>query len=435
MPRTSALAALLLAAAAMCLPASAFSPSSAVSRPARSWSLGSALPSADAEAAIAELDDDRRANLFQAMLRDLQVESVPLMGCDANRVETMNAALWTTMAELSESDVGQKVCLIMEDIPMDALKAFCTDYGTLQTQTRLIDQLPELKRISVNVLGKGIGPALVIETSDRTAEEMAEKAARSAVESTLDESRSTAALKSFVNRVVVGLEACPYTQTADLSGVGMEPRGVQPGPVKYGFSPTSDACAAMSAFWNSVLELVSVPETEISSTLLSLPAIGSGPGPEAHARFAAVVELMSRYLCLFRGDSVLGLVHFHQSYERNQVHSVNMPAYGHLPPQSWLRPMLRKNGKGEEAEALTDADLDCSNYQRRAPHTVINFLRASQLNAAAGANSIVDLEVGEGRTEKASGIPLYSRNAIRLSEQGRERLQAELDAEIAMAAQ
>ena len=105
MPRTSALAALLLATAAMCLPASAFSPSSAVSRPARSWSLGSALPSADAEAAIAELDDDRRANLFQATLRDLQVESVPLMGCDANRVETMNAALWTTMAELSESDV------------------------------------------------------------------------------------------------------------------------------------------------------------------------------------------------------------------------------------------------------------------------------------------------------------------------------------------
>jgi len=384
------------------------------------------------EAAVAELDDERRANLFQLMLRDLQIENVPLLGCDAREVETMNAALWTTMSELSEIDDGQKVCMIMEDIPIDALKAFATDYGNLMTQTRLMDQLPELQRISVSLLGNGVGPALIIETTDRTAEEMAEKTTRSAVEETLDEFRCTAALKSFVDRIVVGLEACPYTKTPDLSATGLEARGVDPGPVGYRFSKSSDACAAVASFWTSVCELLSVPETEISTTLLSLPAIGPGCNEEAHDRFAAVVELISRNLCLFRGDAVVGLVHFHPFYQRNLIHPVDKPAFGHLPPQSWLRSMLRHNGNEEAAKTLTDEDLDMSNYQRRSPHTMINILRVSQLNAAVGAKSIVDLELEYGTTEKASGITLYSRNAIRLAEEGKDKLQEAVDKEVNM---
>eukprot|EP00527_Entomoneis_sp_CCMP2396_P001519 CAMPEP_0198143832 /NCGR_PEP_ID=MMETSP1443-20131203/10703_1 /TAXON_ID=186043 /ORGANISM="Entomoneis sp., Strain CCMP2396" /LENGTH=352 /DNA_ID=CAMNT_0043807119 /DNA_START=402 /DNA_END=1460 /DNA_ORIENTATION=+ len=345
----------------------------------------------------------------------------------------MNAALWTTMSEVSESDESQKVCIIMEDIPMDALKSFAADYANLLTQSRLMDHLPELARISVSLLGKGVGPALVIETSDRTPDELAEKTARAAMEDLLDESHCTASLKSFVNRIVVGLEACPYTKNPDLSGTGLEARGVNPGPVGYRFSKSSDACAAVASFWTSVCELLSVPESEISTTLLSLPAIGPGNDREAHARFAAVVELISRNLCLFRGDGVFGLVHFHPAYERNLIHPVNKPAFGHLPPQSWLRSMLRHNGNVEQAKSLTDKDLEMSNYQRRSPHTVINILRASQLNAAVGAKSIVDLEILEdGTTEKASGIPLYSRNVIRLAGQGEEKLQSAVENEMNM---
>ena len=65
---------------------------------------------------------------------------------------------------------------------------------------------------------------------------------------------------------------------------------------------------------------------------------------------------------------------------------MHMPAYGHLPPTSWLRPMLKMGGHGPRAEELTDDDLQLSNYQRRAPHTAINILRMTQVNAAAGVS-------------------------------------------------
>mmetsp|Transcript_12636 Transcript_12636/g.15924 ORF Transcript_12636/g.15924 Transcript_12636/m.15924 type:complete len:432 (+) Transcript_12636:193-1488(+) len=385
-------------------------------------------------AASGPVDDDeaRRANLFQNLLRDLETEGVPLLGCDVDQVHTLCAALWSTMADLSESPVGQKVCLIMEAIPLDALRAFTIDYATLQIQSRLIDRLPELQRISVTLLGNGVGPALVIETSDRTEEELAEMMTRKAVEATIDENASLAALKSFVGRMVVGLEVCPYTKTPDIAAVGLARRGVTPAPVGYRFDGSSDACSALAAFWQCVCEILSVPEDELSTTVLSLPAIGHGTTRDAHDRFAAVVELISRNLCLYRGDGVLGLVHFHPAYDRDMVVPVDKPAYGHLPPRSWLRPMLRRNGNDEEAESLSDGDLGLSDYQRRSPHTAINILRVSQINAATGAKSIVDLDIGDGTTEKASGVPLYCRNAIRLAGVGKDELQRAVDAEMAM---
>ena len=58
-------------------------------------------------------------------------------------------------------------------------------------------------------------------------------------------------------------------------------------------------------------ELLGTPEKELSTTMLSLPSVGVGVDSEALARFAIVMELVSRNLCLFRGDDVFGLVHFH----------------------------------------------------------------------------------------------------------------------------
>lgn len=231
---------------------------------------------------------------------------------------------------------------------------------------------------------------------------------------------------------MVGLEACPYTKSVDTSAVGLEKFGVTPGPVGYRYSPTTDACMVMSCFWNSICEMMSEPETNLSSIMLSLPGIGMGSGSEAHNRFAAVVELVGRYLCLFRGDGAFGLVHFHPAYDRSIVHPQRKPAYGHLPPVSWLRPILKMGGHGDKAEMLSDDDLSLSNYQRRSPHSAINILRMTQVNAAAGPKSIVDLDLGEGRTEKASGIPLYTRNTLRMVKMGKGALQAALDADIAL---
>ena len=89
-------------------------------------------------------------------------------------------------------------------------------------------------------------------------------------------------------------------------------------------------------------------------------------------------------------------------------------------------------GHGVEAEELSDDELALSNYQRRAPHTAINILRMSQVNAAAGAKSVVDLDLGDGTTEKASGITLYTRNTLRMAEMGKDALQTALDADIAI---
>lgn len=97
-----------------------------------------------------------------------------------------------------------------------------------------------------------------------------------------------------------------------------------------------------------------------------------------------------------------------------------------------VRPILKMGGHEKEAEQLSDEDLALSNYQRRSPHTAINILRMTQVNAAAGSKSIVDLDLGDGRVEKASGITLYTRNTIRMAEMGKEALQTALDADIAM---
>lgn len=322
----------------------------------------------------------------------------------------------------------------MESIPLGALKAFEEDFTILKTQARLMAYLPELKRISVSLIGKGVGPALVIETGERTEEDMEEKAARVNAGGSIvyEEDKCTAALKSFIDRVVVGEEACPYTKNIDFAATGLESRGITPGPVAYRFNESSDACAVVGAFWTCVCELLGTPEPELSTTMLSLPAVGAGVDSEALNRFAIVMELVSRNLCLFRGDDVFGLVHFHPAYDRTQIHPIDKPSYGHLPPQEWLRHMMKLNRNTDAAENMTDEEIALSNYQRRAPFTAINILRVNQLNAAAGPKSIVDLDLGDGVTEKASGITTYSRNAIRLAGVGKETLQAGVDADRAM---
>lgn len=383
----------------------------------------SALLAQSGEEALDDMSEERRQNLFQALLRDLQIEEVPVLGCDADQVNTMSAALWTTMAELSDQDDEQRVCLVMEKIPIGALKAFCDDFMLLKTQQRLTDFMPEVLRISVSVVGKGAGPAVLVETDPRTPEEVEEKNYQKAPVASLDEPRCTSAMKSFVNRVVVGLHACPYAKDVEMATVG---------PIGYRFSDAYDACGTLSAFWNSVCELYGTPADVLSTTVLSLPAVAAGLSPESHARFSAISELVSRSLCLFRGDAVFSLVHFHPAYERNLIHPLDKPAYGQLPPQSWLPAMLRMNGNMQEADSMTEDDYFCSNYQRRAPHFAINILRVQQLEETSGPQSIVDLDLGNGVFEKASGIATYSRNAITLASIGEDTLEAEQDAEIAM---
>lgn len=377
---------------------------------------------------FAKVDD---ATKFQTLLNELQAEGVPLLGCDANQVNTFSAALWTTLSEMSEEDKGQKACLVLEKIPVGALTAFTEDFSILKMQDRLMHYLPELRRVSVSLVGKGVGPALVLETTERTPEEIEEVASRKALaEGRTNEEPCVQSLRNFVQRMVIGLEACPYTKEVDLSATGLEAKGVTPGPVAYRFSDSTDLCGALASFWTCICELSSYPEEKLSTTVLSLPGIGAGVDKAAHNRFAAVVEVISRNLCLYRGDDVFGLVHFHPAYDRSVIYPDDKAAYGHLPPREWLRPMLNHLNFKTQATEMTDEELSMSDYQRRSPFTAINILRASQLDAASGAKSIVDLDLGEERTEKASGLSTYCRNAMKLAGVGEESLQKQLDEEI-----
>ena len=142
--------------------------------------------------------------------------------------------MWTTMAEVGSADDENKVCMILEAIPVSALMAFAEDFTVLKTQGRLMQQLPELKRYSVSVLGNGF-PALIIETEARTDEEKLLAETHRSLETTFDQAKTVSALKSFINRVVVNENMCPYTKDADISASGLETRGVEPGPVGYRF--------------------------------------------------------------------------------------------------------------------------------------------------------------------------------------------------------
>jgi len=387
----------------------------------------SGSPGEDSTATVEQLSEERKANLFQFLLRDLQVEGVPLLGVDADQVHTLQAALWTTLAELSEQSGEQKACLVFEDIPVQALRSFVDDFIVLKTQTRLIQHLPEMNRINVSLLGKGVGPAVLIEVSAE--EGTHEKQKRPMV----DENRCIAAMKMFVDRVVVGLKACPYTTSSDAAPGGLE--GISPAPISYRVCSFPDVFHVLSSFWNCICELLA--SDAVGCTVLLLPRVGTDIEEDGHGRFAAVSELISRSLCLYRGDGVFDLLHFSPIYDRDRIYPVEKPAHGHIPPLSWLRAIVRHDGKIEEAESLSDADLALSNFQRRSPVTAVCIKRNSMMDAATAADELggmVELSLGDrGEVARASGVPTYSRNAKILAEQGEEVLRSALEAEIAIA--
>jgi hypothetical protein len=376
---------------------------------------------------VADLSEERKATLFQFLLRDLQVEGVPLLGVDAYQTQTMQAALWTTLAELSEQDDAQKACLIFEDIPMAFLITFVDDFIKLKSQGRLMKSLPELERFNVSLLGKGVGPAILIESAAPPAESQQ-------VDTTdMDENKCTAAMKMFMDRVVAGMNVCPYTKNNQVAPEGLQDAGFPAAPIGYRVCASTEVCHVLSAFWNTVCELLVTPADQLSATMLSLPAVGAA---DSDARFEAVAELLSRSLCLYSsGDAVLvlELLHFYPAYDRDQIHPTTEFAHGHLPPTSWLRPMLAQNGNTQEASELSEQDLKVSNYQRRSPVPAVCIKRVEQINAGTdAANRMVDLALDDRTIVQARGVPTYARNVLRLVEVGADALQEALDAEIAI---
>ncbi len=379
-----------------------------------------------------DMSEERKANLFQFLLRDLEVEGVPLLGCDADQPPTLQAALWTTMSELTQLDEEQKACLVLENIPVDALRVFVDDFVILKTQQRLMDQLPELTRFSISLVGKGVGPAILIEAAEWNQEEKQKYQNIRNYSPVPNELTWQAAMKTFVARMIAGKEVCPYTKDNTMAPFGLEQQGIQPGPIAYRLVGSPNVCDIMSTFWNCMCELLALPEDQLSSTILCLPPVPGGTDTmTSHNRFSVVAELISRNLCLYRGDDVLDVWHMHPYYDRDLVFPIDKPQHGHLPPTSWLRAMLRAMGRASEADTLTDEQLRLQNYQRRSPLPAVVIKRVSQLDAAGTPeNAMVQLDLGDGRLEMASGLEVYSKNVIRMALEGEEALKAALISEI-----
>jgi len=231
----------------------------------------------------------------------------------------------------------------------------------------------------------------------------------------------------------------------------------QQSPTEYRVCGFNDVCHVLSAFWNCICQLQTTKADDLSAIVLLMPAvtdmkttIGSDnglyvTGPEQrHARFAAVAELLSRSLCLYRGDNVFELLHFHPTYTRDNIHPADRPAHGHLPQTSWLRQILKhylasQDDNDTDEGKISDADLQRFNYQRRAPVTAVCIKRVASLEELATRQNLdgmtTDLDVGDGVTISASTVASYARNILRMAKTDEATLQAELEEELAVAAE
>jgi hypothetical protein len=190
-------------------------------------------------------------------------------------------------------------------------------------------------------------------------------------------------MKSFIDRLVVGEDFCQYTKGFNKMTAGSE-MNFNPGQIGFRFCGFSKVCHVLSAFWNCICELMSVPDTQLSSIVLSMPAIAESSGQQnieaSRARFVAVAQLVSRSLCLSKGDDVFEFLHFNPNYNRSLVFPSDAHAHGHLPPFGWTRAMLSRSCYlQKEQGSLSDERLNLSNSRRRSPFTAVVIKRVKYL--------------------------------------------------------
>ena len=350
---------------------------------------------------VDELSDERKANLFQFLLRDLQVEGIPLLAVDADQVDTLQAAMFTTLAELCDQPGANKACMVFEDLSVDALRTFVDDFMLVKSEERLISILPELERVNVSLVGKGVGPAILIDVGNVTAENHA--ATLHVVE--VPEPQVSAAVKAFFGRMAEKTDPHPY----QMKGT----------PTSFKLCRRSDAAHILSSFWNCLCELRATDEDALGTSVLMLPGI------HEHERFTATSELLSRSLCLFQGDNKFDLVHFFPEYDRSKVYPADQPTLGHIPPISWLPSMLRSSNKDDDDPSinqLSEEDWTLTNYQRRSPVTAVAIKRVSLMKD----NEATQLTLDNGEKVSARGVYSYAKNAEFLAAEGKAALDVAL---------
>jgi hypothetical protein len=364
-------------------------------------------------------DRQRQEELFQFLLRDLQIENVPLLSVDADQVHTMQAAIWTIMADmLVTTKESEKSCLIFEDIPISALRSFVTAFRTMQTDPYIQQQLPEMCYFHLSLVGNGMGPAMLIEVSMPTtgASTTDTAATESGTESFQEQPSPTndasvlKATRMFVERMV------------SVTEMGIQP--VSTVGYRICHHHCTDLCHVMSSFWNAICELQGTSSEQMSSLfLLLLP-----PPTLDWDRFLAITNVVSQFLCLYRGEATYELLYCHPQYRlyhpNNRIMEsqpqMDQPMFGHLPPALWIEPMIQyykdtKNDNSSSSSSGSIQQLDLVKYLRRSPIPCIGIARVARIeqeqleaqrrrgdddNGVASINSDlpgVVLDVGDGK--------------------------------------
>lgn len=331
-----------------------------------SWSslFGSTADSNKVED-FGDWSDERKAGVFQFLLRDLEVEGAPLLGCDGvSANKTLQGISWTIAGQLSENDFERKVCLVLEDIPVKDLAMFVDVFSKLKQQDHLMDSLHDLRRFSLSLVGNGIGPAMILETQNRTETEIQQYASMIKDTPAPNEPQWRAAIESFVHRSYPELEA---------------------NPIAFRFLGSSDVCDILSGYWNCICELEATDSTDATSVVLSFPPSSSGD-EETFTRFAAVSELINTLNSVYESEYKYDVLYFHPSYDSDKIQSKeddgSAANNGHIPRTSLLRDMmiLQAGGdKGASETTLTDDQvLTLQNVQRRSPLPGVIIKRVSK---------------------------------------------------------
>ena len=379
-------------------------------------------------------DPQRQEELFQFLLRDLQIENVPLLSIDATQVQAMQAAIWTIMAEMwttacsSSEQKTEKSCLIFEEIPLSALRSFVTEFRTVQTDTFIQQHLPDFSRFHLSLVGNGVGPAILIELSstDNNTGQDNPLVFSDTIAVAKRGPQATAVLQTFVERMILATEM-----------------SVDPSRITYRSCQWNDICHVMSFFWNGICELQATPTQQLSAMFFTLPSEGDRLSPERKwQRFMAITQVVSRFLVLYRGDMVYEVLYGHPRYQRNEILPKDQPLFGHLPPLHWVLPIWNyffSSGsmvsKDSQRNSLMDVDL--LNYQRRSPIPCIGISRLASVEQDENKrsdrtlNEMVDL--GEGVVILKNEVKPFCEGILRLQEMDvKNSLQQQHEREVAM---
>jgi hypothetical protein len=146
--------------------------------------------------------------------------------------------------------------------------------------------------------------------------------------------------KKWVDKMMADLALCPFTQSADKSGIPL-------GPVRYHVDRVTTMEDAYMVYWSEVCRIEQVTQEEISTTLHILPEFCMN----SVEQFEQWADTLTGTLEALAVEELLQLIFFH--------------------PQWTFRDGGDRSGTGLAA-----------NYARRSPWPMVNILRTNQVRVA-----------------------------------------------------